>query len=192
MGLIQLANDDFTRADNVDLGASWDVIGTLNSLSIVSNAVRAPALNTVRQEAYVGTTFPVDHWSEVTVKTAAAATYYVGPFVRYSAVADTGYIVLMRSGGTASLNRVVAGVYTEIGSHANTVAAGDVIRLEARGSRLYAYHNGVLIITATDTTHASGLIGFRIYNSSAVGNCEVESWRGGCFSKSQGTGRRRR
>jgi hypothetical protein len=193
MGLIQLASDEFARADNVDLGADWAVTSGLNSLQIVGNAVRAGGGSSVRQEQNTSVSWPNDQWCEVTYKTVSAGSNYSGVLVRCSPSAETNYLALFnRFANQAFIYKIVATSYTELASAAAHCVAGDTWRIEARGSRLSVFKNNELVMSATDTEIASGQPGFRIYNNTGLADVEIESWRGGIFSKSQGTGRRRR
>lgn len=183
MALRELASDSFNRADNIDLGASWDVGFGLASLQIVGNAVRAGAGASVRQEHHNAVALPANQFSEITMKTVNAGSNYIGVVVRAADGAETYYLGI----GNIGLNqvwiyKVVATVYTELATVVGwTFAAGDVLRLDARGTQISLYKNNERVLTATDATIASGKAGFRIYNNTGLANVEIESWRAGDF-----------
>ena len=56
---------------------------------------------------------------------------------------------------------------------------GDVVRIEARGSTLRCFLNGVLILTATHSALTGGAVGVGINPLEAPALYAFESWRGG-------------
>ena len=61
-------SDDFTRADNLDLGANWDDgYAGLASCKIASNKVTAQADGESCVETWNATSFTNDQWAEITL-----------------------------------------------------------------------------------------------------------------------------
>jgi hypothetical protein len=73
------------------------------------------------------------------------------------------------------ISRADSGSYSTLASASQVIANGDVIKLEAVGSTLNLYLNGVLKVTTTDTDFATGRPGFEIYNTDVA----LDDWGGG-------------
>jgi hypothetical protein len=85
--------------------------------------------------------------------------------------------------GTSNIElaKVVAGAYTQIWLRTATVAAGDTVRLEAQGTTLRAYVNGVQVgADATDSAIATGNAG--VVYSSSITTKTGDDWEGGTWS----------
>jgi hypothetical protein len=84
------------------------------------------------------------------------------------------------------INKVTAGVSSTLATTAgNTgVGPGDVLELDVIGSNLYAYYNGVLDLTTTDSTFTSGFPGMEIVNG--AGAATATAWSGGSFPSKNG------
>lgn len=57
--------------------------------------------------------------------------------------------------------------------------AGDILRVEARGNRIYGYDNGDLILMAQDDTYSSGALCALCKGSSAAPQGHLRNWWGG-------------
>jgi hypothetical protein len=79
------------------------------------------------------------------------------------------YYLTLRSGNTLSLRKVENGVITTIATVPANVAAGSwySLKLEALGTTLRAWLNGVLVIQQTDATHARGRTGAVTWKAAA-------------------------
>ena len=97
-----------------------------------------------------------------------------------SHAARNQYRAVLNTDGTLTLAKVVAGSYTSLGTYAaGTLTAGNTytVRVEAIGTAIKAYINGVQRISVTDSavTTGGGLglfvsnLGANLYSSSAVG-----------------------
>jgi len=88
------------------------------------------------------------------------------------------YVVTVpASSSKISLQVVSSGVATTLGMFAHQVVPGDVLRLEIRGKSLTALLNGATIITATDSTFASGSPGIWGLNTTLAAT--GDDWSGG-------------
>lgn len=183
----QLVSDDFNRADNTDLGTTWDpnLADASNlGLRITSNAALEPLPGSVSDssETYNAITWPSDQYTEVTYGATAAngAGAGIGPTCR----AINGTLTFYRAVGNASgygLSSAVAGTFNTISSGTGTTfAAADTLRLELQGTTWRLKKNGTTFQTSTDSAISAanrGGIGF----SSADSGTTATSWAGGDF-----------
>lgn len=179
----QLASDNFNRADNVDLGATWDVVPTRTNCQIVGNRARAGALGNANcTESYNGVSWPNDQYSETTLGANLNATGSAGPAVRCSTSDWSQYAVICDTGG-AHLVKFVAGAFTGLGDYtAVPPVAGDVVRLEIQGTNLTVKVNGATVLGPIgDSDIAAGRTGIYI-EEAAAGDHEIDAWAGGDFA----------
>jgi predicted GH43/DUF377 family glycosyl hydrolase len=183
-----LVTDTFTRANSGTLGSNWTTISgatDTGTLGITSNAA-TPTANSVRAAAlWNANAFTNDQWAEVLatpsggVNTGNNAFY--GVCLR-AASNDTFYGLQMNFGTTASgLNifKVVSGTFTSL--TVATWATGTnpyLMRGEVTGTTINMYLNGVLALTATDSSIASGSAGVWAFNI-AASHIALTNWRGG-------------
>ena len=158
----ELGRDDFNRADNADLGASWDVYN--NSLSLVSNKIRVSATFSVDCNEAISTVLPANQWAQISV-----STWPVNADVRYCWVMLRGvtpttqtyyqYTIARNDGSfTSQLSKKISGVETSISSENSTSwAAGDVLRGSVYDSTLRLYRNGTQLLSGTDSAITSSL-----------------------------------
>jgi hypothetical protein len=130
---------------------------------------------------YTGRTWANDQASSVTLSASCAGnvTGYVFARANVGSSTWTTYradIVLTNgfaSGGTLSLFGVNNGSGFSLSSYTvgsstvsiPTYSAGDVIRIEAKGTTISVYQNGILIIRGIDSTLTSGVPGFMTQNT---------------------------
>lgn len=182
----QLFVDLFTRADNTDLGTNWDAgyTGQTNA-QIVSNAVRGTSTATDSVETVNNVTLGVNQWSQITVTTIGAGVSAPGLELRWAAPATvSGYLcqALVGVGGTTTrIRSYSAGTPTNlVTENATTWASGNIMRFEANGSKLRCYRNGVLLLTATDTTWtATGRAGLHAFNDTNLANLILDTYSQG-------------
>jgi len=93
---------------------------------------------------------------------------WLGILARYSDERNFYYLTL-RSGNTLSLRKLVNGAITTLGTVPLSGAVNTTyqLRLEATGSQLRAYVNGVLKLQATDASHVSGAGGLMTFKTAA-------------------------
>lgn len=192
----QLGQDLFTRADNADVGASWDAGYTgMTAGQIVSNKARGTVITTQEfDESYNATTLPADCWTEATLTiTATAVVKYAWVFARCTAPATlTGYqATIARNDGafTSALEKRVAGTGTQLSSENSTTwATGDTWRLEVEGVGIRMYRNNGQILSASDSAiSAAGRAGMGCYVASgSVAELEIDDIAFGGFSVSVG------
>ena len=99
---------------------------------------------------------------------SAAADRWFGIAARY--VDESNYYYLtVRNSNTVSLRKVVNGAVTVLGTVSLTVTPNTWydLRLDAVGNELRAFVNGVQVLQAVDTSHASGQGGILTYKTAA-------------------------
>lgn len=185
-----VATDDFNRADG-PLGADWTNQTTGGQApQIVSNAVRSGDSNVDGGYAFWGAdAFEDDQYSEVTIQLGLDSSgKYLGPTVR---AAQTGasldcYIGMVIQGASAKIFRMVdhaafPGVeVADLGAVA--WADGDVVRLEAVGTQLEMFRNGLSLGTGIDAVLTSGSAGLFTSADTDV----IDDWEGGNMGDAAG------
>lgn len=150
--------DDFNRADSTDLGAGW--VEVSGDWSIVSGQL---APDTSSGNTILRATAPMDssdNYAQVTIAATTAASQ--GVWCRGDATLSNGY--LWRTNGSSwDLFAVVGGGFTVIGTYAVPVTAGDVAKVQAVGSTIKGFVNGVERVSVASTTVTTGVnVGLRI------------------------------
>lgn len=189
-------SDDFTRADNVDLGANWDAgYSPDGPAQIVGNAVRATTLATAATETTNAVTGLADCWAQATLKTFTGAQAAALRVILRTADSPTDTLYMFNAlrnagGNTSQIDKFVAGANSGLASEAATTwVAGDILRAEVRGDQLTLYRNGVLLLTVTDATLTSGRIGISLYEDTggSLANVELDDFSGGASCEITGT-----
>ena len=190
-GRYQLGQDLFTRADNADIGASWDAGYTgMTAGQIVGGKVRGTVITTQEfDESYNALTLPANCWTEATLTiTATAVVKYAWVFARCTAPATlTGYqATIARNDGafTSALEKRVSGTGTQLASeNAITWATGNTWRLEVVDSAVRFFRNNAQLLSASDSAiSAAGRAGMGCYVASgSVGELEIDDITFGGF-----------
>jgi hypothetical protein len=143
--------DDFNRADSSNLGAGW--VEVSGDWSIVSNQLSPGSLGgTIILRAATDTTTD-DNFAQGTIAATTAASQ--GFVCRGNANFTNGY--LWRNNGTSwDLFSIVGGSFTALATFAAAAAPGDVAKVEAIGSAIKAYVNGVERASVTNTDVITG------------------------------------
>lgn len=157
--------DDFNRADSTDLGPNWvQVSGTW---AIVSNQLSPGSTAATVVVRAAGAMSSSDHYAQITI--AATTGVSQGVWCRGDSTLNNGYV--WRHNGTSSwdLFSVVSGTFTNIGTFAASVSAGDIARVQAVGSTITGSVNGVTRVSVTNTAVTSGTsVGLRSMANSAL------------------------
>lgn len=167
-----LVQDQMTRADAATLGTGWT--NKQNAPGIFSNAVDVTVTASENAAYYSGVSVPADHYAQMRTVVAGAAARSLGIGVRLPANANQdGYYAGCDFGNAGDSNRRIfkwaTGVWTDLGTQAVAIAAGDLLRLEIIGQRLSFYVNGALSVSVNDTTYATagGGAGLLLVNGTA-------------------------
>jgi len=168
--------DTFDRANSSNLGADW--AEDSGDWTITSNNVlNGTTGNTYRKLRWVGAAMDsANYYVEVVARSGSSGTG-IGPAVRLaasSAVTYYGYVIF--GGDAAYLVEITAGgeAVLDTGS-AITASTNYTLRLEVDGSTIRGYLNGVLDVSATDTSLASGGPGIMAYGGNNA-NTYVTTW----------------
>lgn len=171
--------DAFTRADNTDLGASYDSGYTgANNLQIVTNEVRATTVGADSAETYSGTISSADQYAQVTI-TAIDSGGVVGVLLRASAPATRNWVQVYVNTAGSTIQVIDGATNPVIFTDATAWAVSDVLRVSAIGSEFRLYRNEALIGTVTDTTFASGRVGILVNHGTTLANARVDNFVAG-------------
>jgi hypothetical protein len=157
-------SDDFNRANSTDLGANW--VEVSGDWSIVSTQLSPGAAGGTIILRAAGAMATNDHSAQATIAATTAASH--GVWCRGNSNISQGY--LWRNDGTSwNLFSVIGGSFSSIGSYAAAAAPGDVAKIQAVGSTIKGYVNGVERVSVTDTGVATGTsVGIRSESASAI------------------------
>ena len=162
------ANDTFTRGDENPLAnGTWTTASTFQAVRLVTNKVQGNSADSVSY--WSAETWTADLYSEVEYRGAAPDS---GPALRIQTGAKTCYMYNGASLGGA-VCKFIAGAFSTVATRTATWANTDLCRLEAVGSTLRAYRNGVQIgadITDTNITAAGGGPGIFCYGAHTCDN----------------------
>lgn len=157
-------SDDFNRANGTDLGSSW--VEVSGDWSIVSNQLSPGAAGGTIILRAADAMASNDHYAQATFAATTAASQ--GIWCRGNANISSGY--LWRNDGSSwDLFRVVGGSFTVIGTYAVAAVAGDVAKVQAVGSTITAFVNGVQRVSVVDAGVATGTgVGIRSESVAAI------------------------
>lgn len=157
--------DDFNRADSSNLGANW--VEVSGDWSIISNQLSAGAAGGTIVLRAATAMASNDNYAQVTIAATTSASQ--GVWCRGNSDLTSGY--LWRNNGTNwTLFKVVGGTFTSIGSAFVAAAApGDIAKVQAVGSTIKGFVNGVERASVTDTAVTTGTsVGIRSDSTSAL------------------------
>jgi hypothetical protein len=156
--------DDFNRPDSTDLGAGWvEVSGDWSIVSQQLSPGSAGGTIILRAATAMASS---DHYAQVTIVSTAAVSQ--GVWCRGNANISQGYL-WRNNGSTWDLFAVVGGSFLVIGSYTAAAAPGDVARVQAVGSTVRGFVNGVERVNVTNTDVPTGTsVGIRSESSAAV------------------------
>lgn len=157
-------SDDFNRSDSTDLGAGW--VEVSGDWSIVSNQLSPGAAGgtiILRAATAMATN---DNFAQITI--TATTTASQGVWCRANSNISQGYL-WRNNGSTWDLFSVVGGSFTNIGTYSAAAVPGDVAKIQAVGSTITGYVNGVSRVSVTNTAVTTGTaVGVRSDSASAV------------------------
>lgn len=157
-------SDDFNRTDSTDLGAGW--VEVSGDWSIVSNQLSPGAAGgtiLVRAATAMATS---DNFAQVTIASTTSASQ--GLWCRGDSTLNSGY-AWRNNGSNWSLFSVVAGAFTNIGTYSAAAVAGDVAKVQAQGSTIKGFVNGVERVSVVNTAVATGTtVGVRSDSTSGL------------------------
>ncbi|MCQ9178725.1 hypothetical protein KMT30_06705, partial [Streptomyces sp. IBSBF 2953] len=156
--------DDFNRSDGTSLGASW--VEVSGDWSIASNQLSPGAAGGTIILRAAGAMATSDHYAQVTIAATAAVSH--GVWCRGNSTISQGYL-WRNDGSNWSLFSVVGGSFSSIGSYAVAAVAGDVAKIQAVGSLIKGFVNGIERVSVVNTAVATGTsVGIRSESTSAI------------------------
>lgn len=180
-----MATDNFNRADG-GLGTNWTDQFTGGGLTtrIISNQANEGSSSSDGALAFWNASaFANDQYAELAISGIEPSGGYVGPTVRCSGTNGSlaCYIGMALTSGRARIYKATAGfsfpgtLVVDLGTISGAAwVDGDVVRIEAQGTTLRMYRNGVQIGTdTTDASLASGSAGLFVHGPQA------DDWAGG-------------
>ena len=182
MGLTALASDDFNRADNVDLGTSWDVTpGGDSRFGIGGNAAVPSNFSVDCSESNNSIAWPSNQYAQakVTVTGTDGVSSGIGIALRMSTSAMTYYrfVVDKAASNNVAIDKFIAGTFTTLARFTSAWTDGDVLQARAIGDRLEVYRNGTLLGSVGDNSILTGRAG--IAYSSNETSASLDDWEGG-------------
>ena len=177
--LVQLAGDDFNRANENPIAGNWTSgPGFASDVQLLNNAVRVvwdPTFNNNAVAFWSARTWPANQWSEVTIPTVPT-TDDVGPAVRIAASEATYYVAPVYPDGRLAIYRSINHSFVQLHTTGPGVAvAGDRVRLEVEGTVLRVFKNGVLMGEVVDGAIVAGAPGLVLDDVTAT----LDDWAGG-------------
>lgn len=157
-------SDGFDRGDTSDLGAGW--VEVSGDWSIVSQQLSPGAAGGTIILRAAGAMDTDDNYAQVTIAATVAASQ--GVWCRGNSNISSGY--LWRNDGSEwTLFSVVGGSFTAIGSYTAAAAPGDVAKVQAVGSTIKCYVNGIERVSITNSHVTTGTsVGIRSESAGAL------------------------
>jgi hypothetical protein len=141
--------ESFNKADSTTLGPDLTWTEISGDLTVASN--RASGSGEARAESALTS----NHYAKIAGYGSA-----VQVLARVAASGGTpNYYTLQRTSSAMYLTKRVSGVFTDIastGTVLDPMPDGTVIEIRANGNSIQGYENGVLILSATDSSIPSG------------------------------------
>lgn len=157
-------SDDFNRTDSTNLGAGW--VEVSGDWSIASSQLSPGSDGGTIILRAAGAMDGNDNYAQVTIAATTAASH--GVWCRGNSNISSGY--LWRNDGSEwTLFSVVSSTFTAIGSYAAAAAPGDVAKIQAVGSTIKGYVNGIERVSVTNTAVTTGTsVGLRTISTAAI------------------------
>jgi hypothetical protein len=190
-----VASDTFTYANgslDTAAGGNWHDL-SLGSFEITSNAATTPYTSFAKARWTGAGTWAADQYSKA--KMTRNASSRNGVCVRVSSTDDpsvTMYAAWVAAQSGSNSNTVIAkwvsGTVTTISDQpGDGWATGDTIELEAVGSQISVFKNGVLLRSVTDTSIPGGSsTRAGIILSDGSGGAAMDDWEGGNITSGGG------
>lgn len=157
-------SDDFNRPDSTDLGAGWvEVSGDWSIISQQLSPGAAGGTIILRAATAMASN---DNFAQVTIAATTAASQ--GVWCRGNANISQGYL-WRNNGSTWDLFAVVGGSFLVIGTYSAAAAPGDVAKVQAVGSAIRGFVNGIERVNVTNTDVPTGTsVGIRAESVSGL------------------------
>lgn len=175
-GPTQLASDTFTGANGSSLSASWTVV--FGAWQIQSNQATPNNVGASSFATWNANTFNNDQYAEVTNARATGSGNFAGVSVRCSLSVRTGASVVWDN-SQCYISTWANGTQTVVAGPITPPSVGQVVRIEAQGTTLRVYFDGVLggrsyTPAGLPASGAPGIEGYN--NSNTIG---IDDWKAG-------------
>jgi hypothetical protein len=184
-GTIQVATDDFNRANQNPITGNWTDSGSGNAITLASNAVTPGALGNDADAIWNVWASGNDHYSQGQLTTTGtSAGSGLGVCVRHSPTAGTKtyYRFYMDGAGNWELDRFIAGAFASLQTGSTSYVGGTAIGLLVIGTTISCWYGGVQVGTnQTDSNITTGVPG--IAYSSTVTTATLDNWDAGIPSQ---------
>lgn len=159
------ASDTFQRA-NGGLGANWTAWSWSGAVPAqIASLAATGGSGTTSGDYWSASSFTPNQVAQVTVGVVPPSGSWTGVTVRQTGT-GTGYLGLWFQGQFFLFNENGTGGPPQIGSAVSgTLSPGDTIAISAIGTTITVLHNGTAVITATDSTYASGNPGIAFFGT---------------------------
>jgi hypothetical protein len=203
MARTSIATDAFTYSNGVlesVAGGNWtNLRPSTNDVSVSSNAVVNSGFSTISNYRWDGTgSFTADQYAKITLTTinwTSTPNVKLGVSVRFASDTDANrdgyYAYIQDESGTVhtKIDKVVNGTATNLSdATGDGFANGDTIELEAEGTTLRVFKNGVELRSVSDSDiggSSSHKPGLSMSDTAALS--VMDSWEGGNITGSSGT-----
>lgn len=174
-------SENWNCADStvIDCQLTWtEGVGETGNVSIVSNEVRntTTTANSSRAQSDLATD---DHFVQASVKYVSTVSGAIGICARFKVDAQTYYLFDVSAGNQTRLFKVVAGVFTELGTRGTISLAADTfgtLRGDCDGSTIQLRFNSTLYQNVTDTGIVDNLrCGIRVHRTDGGANA-LDTW----------------
>lgn len=168
-----MATDNFDRADSATLGSNWTDLTSYPGMSILSN--QAVATGAGYNFAYWNAVaFNADQYSQAIARNTTGSER--GVIVR-AVTADKCYFFDYSNNSGNAFLFLLNGGFTNLQSFGAVVNLDDVMKIEAIGTSIKCYVNGIQVgTTTTNAVLASGSPGVA---GLGTGSGTVNDWQGG-------------
>ena len=179
---LELATDNFNRANVDPAPAPWAVIGVggYNPIKISGNSATRGAPNDSETNSAYNIWLPNDQYAEAAVTSdETSAAYGPGVFVRGSTTANERYSAIVSpSDNKVYLTSHWGGASYALTNWSITYVSGGVVRLEVVETIISVFYQGTLLGSFSDSNLSGGKAGIRIrYNSAATST--VDNFKAG-------------
>jgi len=201
----QYANDNFARANSVNLGSNWaPLLACIGSVGLQCATQNGPAVATVqianqgiqsasagifgKEMYYGGVNWPADQASDLQI-VATDGTGHIGPTVRNTS-ADTQYACLVASLGNGNAS---AGIWrfnggsssTLVNSSSLSIAGNDLLRCQVVGTTISMIDltSATTLLTASDAAIPAGYPGVLVDpGTTGTASYAADNWVGSATS----------
>ncbi len=177
-------SDNFQRANGA-LGANWtnwSWSGAVGPQISSNTATGGGGGGTTSGAFWSANTFANNQFSQVTFGAVPAGSDWAGVTVRQAGNGGSGYLGLWFANNGSSLFMLFAENGTSsppsLSSVSGSMSAGDTLAISANGTTINLYHNGLLVLSATDSTYSSGKPGVAFYAAAGAQTSAVTLWQG--------------